>query len=234
MLACGWVWGLAKQRRAWLDTSMYLTTAFLVNLVIRCWLAAESTRQLAEDRHQGTLELLLSTPLRVEEILRGQALALMRQFRGPVLLVLGVECLFMFASMSEDLGGDERFLFWLFIAGMLMLVCDLIALYWVGMWQGLSAKNQSRAISTTLARILVLPWVIIAVLMLFLALGAISTPNSPDPGSGVFLAIWFFIGLAVDVAFAVTARQQLLTQFRSAAASRYAAGAGFWRRLLRK
>ena len=40
-------------------------------------------RQFAEDRHSGALELVVSTPLGVKEILRGQWLALRRQFLGP-------------------------------------------------------------------------------------------------------------------------------------------------------
>ena len=61
-----------------------------MNLVIKVWFALEAGKQLSEDRKQGALELLLSTPLTVQDILRGQRLALERQFLGPVMVVLMV------------------------------------------------------------------------------------------------------------------------------------------------
>src|SRR5256885_8919754 len=42
---------------------------------LKGWFASEVGRQLAEERKRGALELLLSTPLTVKEILRGQRLA---------------------------------------------------------------------------------------------------------------------------------------------------------------
>jgi len=235
LIACGWVWGLAKGRRAWLAQEMYMTTALFLNFTLRCWFAAEATRQLAEDRKSGTLELLLSTPLSVPEILHGQMLALARQFLGPVLVVLAVECLFMIANISESFGGEQSFLAWaLYLAGMCMFVLDLAALYWVGMWQGLAARNQSRAITTTLGRILVVPWALIALVLLILAiasLGSVGGVAPADSGEAFFLGLWFLIGVLVDVSFAAIARHQLRTRFRVVAQQRYAARVGFWRSL---
>jgi ABC-type transport system involved in multi-copper enzyme maturation permease subunit len=107
LVACLWVWGLAKFRREWLQLPVYFSTGLLLNFVLRCWFAGEAARQLADDRKAGTLELLLSTPLSVREILRGQLLALKRQFIGPVVLMLIVECVFTVAAASETLDPDE-------------------------------------------------------------------------------------------------------------------------------
>ena len=102
LVACGWVWGLARSGRDWLDEGTYVLTGLLLNLLIKVWFALEAGRQLAEDRKQGALELLLSTPLTVQDILRGQLLALKRQFQGPVLAVLLVFGLFLIAGASDD------------------------------------------------------------------------------------------------------------------------------------
>ena len=118
-----------------------------------------------------------------------------------------------------------------YVAGMLMFVLDLVALYWVGMWQGLSARNHSRATSTTLARILVLPWVVIALVLLVIALLSLGGVNPPDAGEGIFLALWFGTGALIDLIFAGAARHQLLRNFRLAAQERYGASPGFWRGL---
>ena len=75
----------------WLDPSVAVLTALMLNSTLKIWLAIEAGQQLAEDQRTGAFELLLSTPLTVQDILRGQLLALRRQFLRPLLVVLGVE-----------------------------------------------------------------------------------------------------------------------------------------------
>ena len=223
VVACAWVWGLAKFRRDWLHESVYVTTAIIINLIIRVWFAGEATRQLSDERRAGTLELLLSTPLSVRDILQGQFLALARQFFKPVLVIVAAEGLFMSATISAALekGDQPRYwvLFWL--AGIIMFISDLVALYWIGMWQGLTARNPGRATLTCVSRVMVLPWVAYALLLLILVLISANGPNRFEGGSGFFLAMWFFFGLAADIAFAAHARHRLLTAFRLAAQQQY-------------
>ena len=210
---------------------MYLTTGAVLNLLIKSWFASETGRQFAEDRSHGALELLLSTPLTVHEVLRGQLLALKRQFLGPLILILVAFFTFMMASASEMTGVDDRvswILFW--VALMLVMIADLAGLYWVGMWQGLTARNPNRATSASLARILVMPWVAFGAVSLLLSL--ISLNREVDLGPKFFLALWVGLSLAADVGFGAWARYKLLTEFRLAAAQRYAPGLGFWKRLL--
>ena len=234
LVACGWTWGLARARRDWLDQSTYVLTGLLLNLLIKVWFALEAGRHLAEDRRQGALELLLSTPLTVRDILRGQLLALKRQFLGPTAVTLLVFFMFMMAAASDEmlLENPEDRSFWVlcWTAGMAMLVADLAALYWVGMWNALSARNPTRAAAGNLGRILVLPWVLLALCVLAVTL---VWPNAGDaPVQKVFLCLWFGIGLAVDLGFGSWARYKLLTEFRLAATRRYEGGRGFWKRLL--
>ena len=42
LVACGWVWGIAKARRDWLDEGTYVLTGLLLNLVIKVWFAPRS------------------------------------------------------------------------------------------------------------------------------------------------------------------------------------------------
>src|SRR5205807_8027803 len=72
LLACVWAWGVGKFRQEFLNPAAYLFTGLVLNLVLKGWVAAEAGRQLAEDRKLGALELLLSTPMTVHDILRGQ------------------------------------------------------------------------------------------------------------------------------------------------------------------
>lgn len=233
LCACGWVWGLAKYRRDWLNAGVYITTALALNGLLRFWFANEAARQLAEERKAGTLELLLSTPLRITEILRGQYLALLRQFLGPLLLVLAVESVFMFSVLSTSLTEERSLWFCLWTAGMLMLLADLVALYWLSQWLALTVRNPLRAAGTALAGVLILPWGAFALVMLFVALNSMRRPG-PDPSWQFLLGLWFALGIAVDLAFGGLARNKLLTQFRLVAQQRYSRGAPFWQRLLGK
>jgi hypothetical protein len=233
LVGVGWVWGLVKLHREWLNEGMYLATAVVLNLTLRCWFAGEATRQLAEERKAGTLELLLSTPLGVPEILRGQKLALVRQFLGPVIVVLLVETVFLVAILRDTFPPGERaFAIGLWVGGMLMFVADLIALYWIGMWQGLTAKNPARATSGSLARVLLVPWVLIALMMVLVVLLTMSGVREPEPFWKFFLGLWFVLGLLVDFGFSAYARLKLLTEFRAAAQERYSSKATSWKRLV--
>jgi hypothetical protein len=210
---------------------MYLTTAIVVNFLLRCGFATEATRPLAEARKQGTLELLLSTPLAIDDILRGHRMALLRQFAGPVMVVLSVEVAFMLATVNDTPAGEAPFAVFLYVFGMVMLVIDLIALYWVGMWQAMVAKDQSRALSGALARVLVLPWVVIA-LILVLAVVTSSRVGSSNSSELAFLVMWFVVGAAIDIGFATSAKRQLLLNFRVVAQQRFDRGERFWKRFL--
>jgi ABC-type transport system involved in multi-copper enzyme maturation permease subunit len=227
--ACIWSWGLAKQRRDWLVTEVYVMTALSLNFVFKVWFAAEATSRLAQDRKAGTLELLLSTPLDVPDILHGQLLALTRQFLGPLVVILIVESIFMLAMLSEPTEADHLFWALLWISGMVMLIADLVSLYWVGMWQGLTAKNVGRATSASLSRILVFPWIAFAVV---LVLGAARGANRFDSWQGFYPTLWFVLGALTDFGFSGYARYKLMTEFRLVAQQRYAPSAGIFARVL--
>lgn len=227
LLAIGWLAGWVKWRHEWLNAGTFVTTGVVLNLLLKGWFASEAGRKIAEDRHSGALELLLSTPITVPEILHGQWLALRRQFLGPIVFVVLLWIVFMVAGPGEFMSRSERgawVAFWL--SALVMLVLDLWALYWVGMWQGLTARSPQQAASATSARILILPWMAFFVAVLFAGLSG---------GSGLdwefFLAAWFLAGLFIDFVFASVAREKLLSEFRLVAEKRYVEKPGFWKNL---
>jgi ABC-type Na+ efflux pump permease subunit len=235
LTASGWGWGWWAFRHEWLNAGVYVCTAAVLNLALRCWFAGEVTRVLAEARRVGALELLLSTPLSVSDILRGQWLALVRQFLGPVLTVLVIECVFMLWTVREAVPDEER-LFWfaLWIAGMVLFASDLVALYWVGMWQGLTAKNPVRAAGGSLLRVLVVPWIAYCLVLLIIILGEFTQqPYHRNPGWKFFVGLWFGLGVGADLAFGAWARQKLLTEFRMVAQEAYVSSAESWKKWLR-
>jgi ABC-type transport system involved in multi-copper enzyme maturation permease subunit len=232
LLACVWAWGVGKYHQEFLNPGAYLLTGLVLNLMLKAWVAAEAGRQLAEDRKLGALELLLSTPMSIHDILRGQLLALRRQFLAPLLLVLVTIFVFMWATLREPDTEDMRsFVRVLCIGGMVMIVADLIALYWVGMWQALTAKNPNRTASASVGRILVLPPLAWAMVVLIAVLSSVRGGQNYESWPHMLLGLWFGLGLVADIGFSIAARRKLLTEFRFAAAQRYTPRAGFLKRL---
>jgi hypothetical protein len=226
LLGCGWVWGWTKFQRDWLNVPLYLTTGIVLSIILKGWLASEAGKQIAEDRKLGALELLLSTPLTVQDILNGQMRSLRRQFLGPLLVVLAVACVLMRATALEEPGANEYLLFW--VGGMITLIADLVALYWVGMWQALNARNPNRAAAATVSRIMVVPGLAWAFMMLLVSLGAVGS-RGPGPSGEFILGAWFSFGIAADIGFSAWSRFKLMTEFRTKAARRYAPRVGFWK-----
>lgn len=229
LIACGWVWGLSKFRREWLNEGIYVTTGLLLNVLLKGWVASEAGRQLAEDRLHGTMELLLSTPLTVRDFLRGQFMALARQFLGPLIVVLASFIVFMLAPGRVELGNDSASWIAFWVALMVMLPADLVTLYWVGIWQGLVARNPQRAASASLVRVLVVPWLVIAGCTLLVSLGAMASRS--EIGFNFFVGLWLVVGGVIDLIFASWARSKLLAEFRIVAAQRYQTPASIWKRL---
>ena len=221
-LACMAVWWLvcwAVAGRAWLDPSSVILSAVLLNFAFKVWLTIEAGRQLAEDRRTGAFELLLSVPLTVPDIVRGQLLALRRQFLWPVLAALGVGVMLMVATCRRP-GDSANQAIWL--AGMCMLVVDLVALSWVGMWRALVARSHNLATISTLARVLVLPWGVFgAVVGAYNAWFELVLGKHWDPGWQFVLRLWMGLGLAADLSFGLTAWWQLHSRFRELALRRF-------------
>ncbi len=138
--------------------------AFLLKMLI----ATEVCRFFAEGRRSGALEVLLCTPLRSAEILRGQWLAVRRIFLVPLIVFLMLTFSpigFLFASLISAPGlprtGDA-------LAGVLVglgaflwftltLAADILAVCWFGAWLSLSLKKPSLAPALTILFVLILP-----------------------------------------------------------------------------
>ncbi|MDB6022863.1 MAG: hypothetical protein JWQ04_2720, partial [Pedosphaera sp.] len=222
LMGVWWLWGRIVSGTVWLDESVNLTMALMLNTTFKLWVAAEAGQRLAEDQKIGALELVLSTPLGVRDILRGQLLALRRQFLLPVLVAIGMEFFLMHASVAHaNRPNSTTYAFWL--AGIFMLPMDLAALIWVSMARGLTAKSYNRALIGTVYCILVLPW-----LAYLLTLGLIALwfegwlGLNWEPSQGFHLGTWLAAALAADLGFGLRARWLLQHRLRELAMQRLA------------
>ena len=203
-----------------------ITLMIVLHLIVRVNIASSASRHFAEQRRSGALEFLLAcTPLDTPDIIRGQWLALRRQFLIPLILIVLLDLFFVVVvAMSEASGNtniakDELAVFITFSTSMiLMLIGDSVALGWVGMWMGISYKRPNRASSAAISRVIV--WPVMA--MFFIA---------PQVGFAhgsvyVVLALWFCIGILWDAFLIVHAKRSLYAKFRTLAATPYEESTG--------
>jgi len=224
--AAGWLWLFFKYSKDLLTSESYIPTALILHTVLKFWVAAEACRPLAEERRSGTLELLLSTPLTVPDILRGQMLALKRQFGGPVMIVLLIDLVMFIAGRNDRFVDSTHDWMMLCIAGILTFLADLYTIAWVGMWLGLTAKRATWASSGALMRVLVLPWIIFTI---FTSVMVFSSRWS-EP-QNFLLGAWFAISILTDLFFFSWARGNLLNGFRMVVAQRFETKprSGWWK-----
>ncbi len=235
LAAVAWAWGYYKVGDEWLHPGMYIATAFFLSVVIKALIGAEAGRRMLEDRKVGAMELLLATPLSVRDILRGQQLALLRQFGGPVAVMFVVDFIMLLAGLNEhQMSSQERpYWIWVGLAGMVMFVADAIALYWMGMWLGLAVKNPKHAFGAAVAPILTLPWVGVALVMTVISLLPYEMRREFRGDYWVW-GLWFGLSMIADFGFGFYARNKLLTEFREVASQRFQPKATWWQRLTGK
>ncbi len=179
--------------------------AIAVHLVLAVWVASEACNSFAEARGTGAMELLLSTPLHVRQILRGQHLALRELFMGPIVLLLSVETLLAATQIwsmaqREGSGMFERVAIILVLSFCLVwFVLDLFAVAEVGMWFGLTSQKPTQALTKTVLFVLILP--------------LLSLPCCSFVGPGLMVA--------KSVIFFTWAQSKLENEFRRAATERY-------------
>jgi ABC-type transport system involved in cytochrome c biogenesis permease component len=207
----------------WWEPPALVLLSYGLHLLLKLWIALEAPRQFYEDRRSGALELLLTTPVRVEEAVRARVQALRRLFLGPCLLVLAGDWLVMI--FAWDSGKDDDFMHWLMAWGahMFTLLFDGYALAWYGNWLGLAATGKRTTFHAVL-RVLLLPWILwIAGVTLF---AVADGPRGLGGDDALVLSLrswvlsllsWVTCGAGLNLLWVHRARRGLLTRFREVA-----------------
>lgn len=184
---------------------------WIFGLMLKIRMAFQSCQFFVNVRRSGAMEMLLSTPLTTGQIIRGQWLALKRIFLWPSVIILALQLVLLINLQSVNtfqrpyaVGpraffgmGFMSFPFGIFspVSGIYQLVrwvTDMLALGWMGMWLGLSAKKPGLAGIMNFLFVMVLPNLIFCV---------------PDVFVDLFFIFW--------------ARDRLMSQFRSLAMPHY-------------
>ncbi len=178
----------------------------VLHLVLATWVAFEACNSFAEARSTGAMELLLSTPMTVRQILRGQHLALRELFLGPIVLLVSVELCMVAGQISlwasRNSGGAGSVMLVVVLGFCLVwFVLDLFAVAEVGMWYGLTSQKPTQALTKTVVFVLILP-------LLFMV-----APCCWGVAPGLMVA--------KSVIFFTWAQSKLEKEFRRAATERY-------------
>jgi hypothetical protein len=140
---------------------------------------------------------------------------LKRTYFLPMAVLALIEFLMLVAGM-DDVGWWRGEGLWgaAFAAGLGLFIADSYAASWMGVWQGLAARNSTRACLNTMGLVLVAPGAV-PLGLLGLA-GLLGGPNNLP--FGLLLFCWFVSSLGVDFAACGQAMLKLNNEFRAAAA----------------
>lgn len=183
-----------------------LVTAYAMHQVLKYAVAAESPRRLTDDHRTGTLELLLVTPIAEDEILAGQRRALTSLFFWPIVLVLATNLGLLVCALKYWQQADALFLLVIAILGVALLFLDLHSLSLVGMWLAIKGGHHRRAVFGTLTRVMLGPWLAVAMLVLIRGIGSTVALET--------IICWFGVAALIDLSFANAARAGLLANLR--------------------
>ncbi len=212
-----------------LDDDVVMPTIFLSQAVLVVWMAFSATHRLAEDKRGGALELLLSTPISVQDILRGRRMAHWRQF-GWVTLCVQVASGLLYAGMlyfqfPRRWASDYfPFMITMGIGGMLVFTLYHRTLFIVGQWLALITSHALAAAAVSLVLVVSMHWGLFMGVMLTGALidQYTSLPLKIDEWDGLW--VWIGFGIANCLFWSHVSKRQLQRHFRELAARQPRAG----------
>jgi len=120
--------------------------------------AQRACRALDQNRQSGELELLLTTPLHEEDILRGYMLGLKREMLPELLGVLATDLVIIAAGCVANNRVEWVLLAMAFCVETVWLLVNLYSLAWVGFFFGLRSPGAALAIERSLAAVVLAPW----------------------------------------------------------------------------
>jgi ABC-type transport system involved in multi-copper enzyme maturation permease subunit len=145
--------GFASRDREEAQITFVLIMAFLPKLFV-LW---HASGVMAIERQTGFLETLLTTPLSGGEILRAKMSAIKRQIAPALIFAM----LALWATSTDWWGTEGQITngATLVLAAMLTLLVDVHMVGWVGLWQGVVARDRRRALIWSALWGFVGPWI---------------------------------------------------------------------------
>lgn len=210
-------------RHGWTLMGPVLVMLITMCMVLKVMVAAGSAHQLSTEQEQGTLEMLLSTPLETETVLRGQIMATTRQFRGPVLLWMLAAGTVILAILGwEPFGGFSKAVAFAFGVNAMIHLLELYTMIWAGMWGAVTVKDAKNAAGAAMARIIGLPAIIFGLLFSSWSLANWYWKWGLGFNPVVIVGLYFLLCIANSFCWLVYFKRALPNRLREFALKRYA------------
>ena len=232
-----------------LSSAAYQFHQYFSNALVftnRVWLCVMSCRFWLEARRCGALELILTSPVPVKTILRGQWRALTLLFGGPVFIIALLHVFYVEESIRQNASRSAIPAALIQMYAMsaarsfVNFFTDVFAIAWVGAWVSLSSRRPTFAILKTFALVILIPWTIsvsftnLSSLLPVSWMNYLSSRPSFRGATNVGLATFSLLAtggwVAKNLAFIFWARWGLRRHFRTAAAGSYHARRRWWQR----
>jgi len=173
--------------------------------------ANAASYRLAEDRHSGALEMILSTPLSIQRIFSGVWHALALRLLPPILLILIVDCIWLFSSLSEERRKISVVCVVVFGLGCLYI----LSLVLTSMWMAMRSGHPKHAPAAAFLRVVAVPWICFGTLM------AITFSIRANVSRELILGILLSCTVGIPVVLALWSLRCLYNHFRSQATLRF-------------
>ncbi|MGO8929204.1 MAG: hypothetical protein ACLQU3_20250 [Limisphaerales bacterium] len=181
-----------------------------------------ASRFFVEARRTGELELLLTTPSGAREIVSAQWEVLKRRLRWPILVMLTptlLEAGYFLLRSHGHFGAGNVFILPYTISSLIGCVGMLFgvgALCWVGLWFGLKAGSQARAIVWTVSLVKVLPYLVSIPCSLLLSAVVKSRVGPWGTLLGILWSLQQVVTLVLYLGLIRLARQRLVGELAGA------------------
>lgn len=155
----------------WSDLRYAIITVALLHFTLTLLVAFDAGSRLVAARQDGALAVVLATQLSVEEILRGEFLALKRLFGWPLGVVFAFDTVWLISVISH--GNTVNHIAGAVITGLCLpavLIAHCYGLTWTALYNGLRAKRPHGAALQAFVVIIGMPLAMFGILMLSSAL----------------------------------------------------------------
>lgn len=170
-----WFWiYLLQESRA--NISVAIFGIVLVNLIYKWQWASSIVSKIHRERTAGTLEFVLSTPLRINTLTTSLMRASAHDLKGNIIVVALFNFIMLMAILlkGELFDFNDRDFIWqlmLIIGHYLLLALDIVAIANGGAWLGLVNRHYATAFSKTFLWVVCLPSMITWLVIVLMGIG---------------------------------------------------------------
>ena len=206
--------------RGVLRAEMLTVTGLAMSVLLQLTFSGAAGAQLFREYEQGTLEMILSTPLSVREVIDGQLAAALRQYRTLFALtfsLLGAGLISLFFR-----GGTP----YLIAAAALVVYTGLLllqfyAIGWVGMWSIVTAPDPKKATTNAFFYVTILPGLLFGLINAGFQFVNWLIGFRFSPGPGLLVPLFFVLAFSNCLYWLRRAQRELPRELRLFAFRRY-------------